>query len=484
MTEYTTSSEAIREYLTARERTARWVQQHYAPDIELLSPSYPPSMLSDSDAPSYGPSESEASSHSTPPRMLLRWTDGRPDMPIPSGSSNHARSRSASHPHPSRHIPESPDVVPPLPPIAHNNFHPGAGSHHPSAAYGISVPSRHAQSLSYASGPLVGPPGQAHSTPPPSPEHIVVLPCPQADDPQEGPKLAPVPPSHVSVSHHGSHYASRTPTAHSAHHPQPIPATGTYPPAPSQQPTIHAPSPHHAYNPSHTSRNATLSPGVQYTQSQPHTVSNGGAHPSRPGTALPYTYSPPAIVYAPSSRHGGSNYVPPQIVYSPSSHAHRGPAPSITYSHSAPMPATQHHPNGGMGVLPANPRAAVPVDTERSRSRVPRNQSHGRSQSASRHHYPHDGSQRGRSTTRTHSPPRSSTPSDAGSRTSGSTYYILPTPGQKVQIIVSCRFCIAKQAFTICFFFSFSYSNRGRRLFARRHRLRRHLSIHRIRRIR
>lgn len=466
MTEYTSSSEAIREYLTARERTARWVKQHYGQDIQLLSPSSPPSILTDSDALSYGPSKSEESTNSTPPRMILRWNDGRPDLPIPS-SSIHARSRSASHPHPYRSRNESVDVVPPLP--HNNNFRPGAGSHHPSAAYVPSVPSRHAQSLSYASGPLLGPPGQAHSTPPPSPEHIVVLPSPQSDDPQGGPSAAPVASSHVPISYHGSRNVSRTPTAHSIHHPQAVPAAGAYPPIPSQQPTIHAPSPRHAFNASHPSGNATQSPAMQYTQSQPGPVSHGGAHPSRPGTALPYTYSPPAIVYAPSSRHGGSNYVPPQIVYSPSSHAHRGQAPSITYSHSAPMPATQHHPHGGMGSVPANPRAAL--DAGRGGSRDPRNHGHSRSQSTSTRH--HDGSRQARSSIRSGSPSLS----DAGSRTSGSTYYVLPTPGQKVQIIVSYRVVLLGTRQMLIGRFSLSFcSNRARRPSAPRRLSRRGLS--------
>ena len=429
MTEYTTSSEAIREYMTARERTARWVTQHHGHDIALLSPSVPPSILSDSDAPSYGPSDSEESTDSLPPRMILRWGDGRPDIAIPS-SSNHARARSQSHPRPYRHPDEADNFVPPLPPLAHPHFHPSAGSHRPSAAPVPSVPSRHAQSLSYASGPLQGPPGQAHSTPPPSPEHIVVLPSPQDEG---GPSTAPVAPSHVPSSRHGSHHVSRTPTAHSIHHPQAARANGAYSAIPAQQPTIHAPSPRHAYNPSHTSQNHPQSPPIQYTHSQPHPVSHGGAHPSRPGTALPYTYSPPAIVYAPSSR-AGSNYAPPQIVYSPS-HTHRGPAPSITYSHSAPMPATQHHPNGATPMPPnVNPRGVV-IDTGRSASRGPRSQSQSRSHA---HHYAHS-----------RSPSRSGSPSlsDAGSRTSGSTYYILPTPGQKVQIIVSVRalFCVPER---------------------------------------
>ena len=431
MTEYTTSSEAIREYLTSRERTARWVQQHYGHDVELLSPSVPPSSISDSDAPSYGPSDSEESSQSLPPRMFLRWTDGRPDMPV-SSSSNYARSRSQSHPYPYSRRDESPDSVQRHPHPAHSNFHPSAGSRHPSAALASSAHSRHAQTLSYATAPFQGPLGQQDDIAPSLPEHIVVLPSPQEGDPPQVPGAVP---SHVSHSHHGSQHLSRTPTAHAVHHPQPIPAGGAYPPLPSHQSTIHAPSPRHAYNPSHAShvsRHATHSPAMQQSHSQPLPVAHGGAYPSRPGTALPYTYSPPQIVYAPSSKHGGgSNYAPPQIVYSPPQQ--HGGAPSITYSQSAPNPLAYQHPRHGMSTAPSGPRVAV--DSSRSRSRggarghghtgsqVP--SSHGRSKSISTRDRYGDDSRRGRSPTR------------SGSDTSGSTYYILPTPGQKVQIIVS-----------------------------------------------
>lgn len=396
MTEYTTSSEAIREFLTARERTARWIQQHYGYEDELLSPSAPPSSISDSDAPSYGPSDSEESSSSVPPRMILRWNDGRPDMPI-DRSSAYGRPRTQSHPHPYSRRDESPGRLP-----RHSNFHPGAGSHHPSAP---STHSRHAQTLSYASVPPQGPFVESDDTPPPTPEHIVVLPSPQGED---VPRMPGTTPSHGSQSRHGSQHPSRT---HSMHHPKPMPASGAYSAAPSHAPTLHAPSPRRAYNPSntsHASRHATRSPVMQHSQSQPLPVAHGGAYPARPGTALPYAYSPPQIVYAPSSRHGGSHYAPPQIVYSPPAHPHAraptGPgAPSITYSQSAPLP----HPHHGRSTAPPGPRA---VESSRS--------SHGHGRGRSFHRA--DDSRRGRS---------------PDSDTSGSTYYVLPTPGQKVQII-------------------------------------------------
>ncbi|KAF8808983.1 hypothetical protein BYT27DRAFT_7095019 [Phlegmacium glaucopus] len=81
MTEYTTSSHAFREYMSARERTARWVQNHSPIEDEFYSPSLPPSVI-DGLVPSSPPSEAD-SSYSTPPKMVLRYNDGRPDVPIP-----------------------------------------------------------------------------------------------------------------------------------------------------------------------------------------------------------------------------------------------------------------------------------------------------------------------------------------------------------------------------------------------------------------
>ena len=86
MTEYTTSSQAYREYMTSRERTAYWVHAHSPTEAEFYSPSVPPTVL-DGLLPSSPPSEAD-SSHSTPPKMVLRYNDGRPDVPIPRGMNN------------------------------------------------------------------------------------------------------------------------------------------------------------------------------------------------------------------------------------------------------------------------------------------------------------------------------------------------------------------------------------------------------------
>ena len=94
MTEYTTSSHAFREYMSARDRTARWVQSHSPTEGEFYSPSLPPAVI-DGLVPSSPPSEAD-SSHSTPPKMVLRYNDGRPDIPIPHPGPGHGMGKQSS----------------------------------------------------------------------------------------------------------------------------------------------------------------------------------------------------------------------------------------------------------------------------------------------------------------------------------------------------------------------------------------------------
>ncbi|KAI0353901.1 hypothetical protein OH77DRAFT_1497032 [Trametes cingulata] len=381
MTEYATDPEAIQEFLTARDRTANWVNVH-SQGINFVPPSSPPSIISDSDAPSYGPSESDSSStHSTPPRMVLRYPDGRPDVPIssdgvpsptssrrnytygPQSSSRHTRSRSGSHaPPPAAELPPAPAA-------------------------------RYAQTLSYATGSRYAQ----------SPESI----------------RSPVRVSASNSSHH-----SRVPATQAIFQHQPR--------QPSIHPSIHTDRVPPLADPLHTSNRSVIAstphaPAPVQTPSYPAapaTMSYSSG--SRVQSQLPYTYSPPAIVYAPSSRHAGSNYNPPAIVYSPSSHGHH------PYSRSDPLPhPTQYsppHTNAGNTPYPS-------VHGSTSQSREER---HSRSRAAS--------AVRGRpsardiagepSRGRTRSPTPSLSESDTASDTSGSTYYVLPSPGQKVQIVV------------------------------------------------
>ncbi|KAJ7773003.1 hypothetical protein DFH07DRAFT_149364 [Mycena maculata] len=82
MTEYTTSSQAIRDYISSKERTKHWVRTRVEPPDLCYSPNAAPSILDDPDAFPISPPSDAGSTHSVPPKMVLRYSDGRPDEPI------------------------------------------------------------------------------------------------------------------------------------------------------------------------------------------------------------------------------------------------------------------------------------------------------------------------------------------------------------------------------------------------------------------
>jgi hypothetical protein len=79
-------------YKSSRDRTAHWVQSHVPFEGGFYSPSYP-----HSNADGFV-SSSPSDTDSTPPRMVLRYNDGRPDALIPRESSSKPRSRMLQSP--------------------------------------------------------------------------------------------------------------------------------------------------------------------------------------------------------------------------------------------------------------------------------------------------------------------------------------------------------------------------------------------------
>jgi len=117
---------------------------------------------------------------------------------------------------------------------------------------------------------------------------------------------------------------------------------------------------------------------------------------------------PPSIVYAPRHHHATDHYAPPTIVYAP----HK--APGMTHTISSPtgsgfpqyprITATPYNPvRSNLSSVYEEPRYGrrVPVPVRRDNSRAPSPLSDG-----------------------------------ATSGDSGGTYYIIPTPGQKVKVLV------------------------------------------------
>ena len=90
MADQTISPQAYREFMSARERTAYWVQNYHPEDV--YSPSTAPTEIE-----GYAPPSPTPSTFSLPPKMVLNFHDGR-HVPIPHPARpSHHRSRTGSH---------------------------------------------------------------------------------------------------------------------------------------------------------------------------------------------------------------------------------------------------------------------------------------------------------------------------------------------------------------------------------------------------
>jgi hypothetical protein len=154
-----------------------------------------------------------------------------------------------------------------------------------------------------------------------------------------------------------------------------------------------------SYVPTHL--HAPAPPPVTYSHSQPIPQQYEQHHPAHSHSRH---RPPPSIVYAPGSHHNSDHYAPPTIVYAPTK------APGMTYTVSAPT---------GSG-FPQYPRITpAPYPTVHSHL-------------ASIHEETRYGSRAPPSRANT---PRA--PSPISDVDSGGTYYVIPTPGQKVKVLVS-----------------------------------------------
>jgi hypothetical protein len=392
MTESYISPQDVAQYYSSQDRVRNWVTTHA--DHAFTSPNIPPSELDDEEALSSPPSDAE-SSHSLPPRLMLKYPDGRETpIPHPTRSPNGQHSHSGSNPQsrrsnqrsrsgssPSRgklrsHSPEeihvlpsASDETPPVPPVP-------SGSHH-----------SRSRSL----------PRDAFS---PSRDH----------DPM------PVPPS----SHHSSHH----------HHAMQEMSPPIIPLMPSPGPhaglarTQPAPAPWHPY-------------GVR-------------TGPMAPPSREHFKHTPPSIVYAPS-QNSRTNYHPPAILsYRPATGPNR-----IFYSHSVP-PAQAQIANAGYPSVHgsrAPHEERVHHHKRSSESRPSSSRHRDRSVGSGKSGKSTSGRKSGRD--RSHSlpleqeyPPQmeyhghhhrhhARPPSPADSDDSGSTYYVLPSGRQKVHVLRS-----------------------------------------------
>lgn len=360
MTEYTSSPEAVQVFRNSRERTEHWVRSHSPFHSQFYSPESPPSVVSDIDIDD---SDSDnGSSHSLPPKMMLRYGDGR-DVPIShwhydnGGSHKGSSHSSSSHPH--------------LQPSHHHRPHDRSRS--AADAYPLRGP-RHPEYTGYHP-----PPRNTHHPVPEDlePEEIQILPS----DP------------------HATPYDSRNEKY------RPRRASEPYRSEPLQSPPHKnaveiPPTPLPRHVPIHHS---TAAPPVTYSHSQPIPRQYEQHHPAHSHSR--HTRPPPSIVYAPGPHHATDHYAPPTIVYAPTK------APGMTYTVSAPT---------GSG-FPQYPRITpAPYPTVHNNLAS----IHEEARYGMRGPPPREDRTR---------PP--SPISEADSCESGSTYYVIPTPGQKVKVL-------------------------------------------------
>ncbi|KAF9075191.1 hypothetical protein BDP27DRAFT_1315658 [Rhodocollybia butyracea] len=412
------STQDLEQFYSSQARVRNWVSTHA--EHAFTSPNIPPSELDDDqDALSSPPSDAE-SSHSVPPRLVLRYPDGR-EFPIPhpthpagspkelrsnssrltSNTSSHQRSRSGSTPSSTPVLngdhrrereklrSNSPEEIHILPSASDESAPPlPSSSHH-----------THSRSRSL--------PRDAFS---PSRDH----------DPM------PVAPSnHHTASHRGRTYEMPEPPV--------IPVMPSPVPHPGMARTQPAPTPWHPYG-------SGVRRGPMVPPSRDH-----------------FKHNPPSIVYAPSN-NSHTNYHPPAILsYRPTAGPDR-----IFYSHSVPPDQAQIANAGypsthGSHAYPQEERvhrhkrssesrhrdrsagSGKSGKSNKSKSTTGRKSGRDRSHSLPleqeyppaehhRHHHHHRDHHHHH-----HARPRSPADSDG----SGSTYYVLPTAKQKVHILRS-----------------------------------------------
>jgi hypothetical protein len=491
MTEYTSDPEAIAHYLAARNRTANWVDS--ITGKSLVAPSAPPSLVSDTDDGLSSQDSDAESSHSQPPRMVLRYPDGRPDVAVsaawPPGSQKPlSTSPTYAHHYSSRpqpgshgHHPSNPDmhsrvpsnavplyVTPPPPVIAthpetihirpsptgplsiqHNAYFPPDPHNDPSAAprsrsRSIRSSNRPQVSLQmiYSPPPPVPLSSQSQSAPvsptgegfqptqppPPLPQPgLVIAPSPVYGFPPTSPPEPPqaAPPTGSSRTHSRTHSYSSN---HSYPHPPAQPSSNPGPP-----PTLYH-SGSTAQRPRrHSSRAGSTShidphphPHVDSQQSSSHTGS--GISPSRR-----HGHNPPSIIYAPSANSSLYAYNPPVITTRPPPNMPiHSPTPHHAHAHRMAQSISDPTPiggslgrNGTSGRLfedfsrtpsPNTARARAKESAKKDKSRKDKLRRRRRDSAGGVDNDDHD---------------------DGASFSSGSTYYVLPSPGQKIKVVVS-----------------------------------------------
>jgi hypothetical protein len=342
MTEYTTDPEAIAHYLAARARTAHWVDS--LTGKALAAPSFPPSLVSDTDDGLSSQDSDGESSHSLPPRMVLRYPDGRPDVPVSTDPRWPPQGQKPTTPAPFDARPRA-----------------GSGSH----GYPPSNPNIHSRAPSNGFPLYVSPPPPVVAT---HPETIHVRPSPTSPIPQQGPiSYIPPDPHHSTSPSTSARQRSMRSTPSSRRPPvslqmiytPPAPASQSrsapvspthesflaaqqpppLPPPSASHPPIAAPSPVYGF-PSPTSAHEpppTGPPTHSRTHSRTHSYDSNNSYP-HPQAAPGATSGPPSAYPGTSSqrqrRHSsrtGTSHGHAEVAQSQS----QAPAPYTESSHAS-----------------------------------------------------------------------------------------------------------------------------------------------------
>ncbi|KAI4524480.1 hypothetical protein K525DRAFT_266962 [Schizophyllum commune Loenen D] len=381
MTEYDPSPEAIEEYYNSRSRTAAWI--HRLEVESLRAPSECPTRVDDALLPSRPPSEA-GSSRSVPPKMLLRFNDGRPDVPIP--VSGHSSMKRISHRHHDRTESMSRPRTLPHPPSHHSR--PSLPDAFDAAWEGSQPHSRHRKRSDKSAK------DKTDGSRTPRDEHSVHT-APKHSRSKSLPQDKELRAANRSSGHAGS-------SSSRAHHPPPTPPM----PIPPSRPSSHG---HRSVVPNMQLAMVPASPWHQPSVRAPSSSRHQQQRTS---------HSPPAIVYAPS-HHSQANYSPPAMYPHP---------PARSPRHTM---VSRSSPERGM---PASypPTSSPPLSDQSRRPKRPRKREGDppkRTRQQRSHSVPLNGEKPRRAP---RSPSRSSrTPSEH----SGSTYYVIPNAGQKVHVI-------------------------------------------------
>ncbi|KDQ52263.1 hypothetical protein JAAARDRAFT_40383 [Jaapia argillacea MUCL 33604] len=359
MTEYDYSPEAVESYMSTRERVAGWIQRHSPRQISsFVPPSSPPSR-----APSESPPISafddyddefnpENARISMPPKMLLRYTDGRPDLPLEKyGESRRKRGAApVHHPKPtsgrvrSRHKRSRESLEYITIPSSHpmddkpRSAIPSPPRSRPPTRQPTPVRSHHSTSpsLSLKNRRRSPSPSQHFEDPPRSPRHFPLPPSlshpsgrsrsQHFEDPPLSPRQIPLPPSMSGPSRHSNHSHSSRHSRSSSHHTQVAPREQHHDPMPTSPPmsghhslarshpsAIHIGSHHPSKSSPSSHHSRVIDPPQAQDVNRSHSVRSSRSHHNRSINSHSSHTHQPAIVYAPSPHHT-PKYFPPPIV--------------------------------------------------------------------------------------------------------------------------------------------------------------------------